>query len=162
MTPMRKALAVFAVATLGLWGCAEGPAGRQANLERTKTLESRNAKLEEDYRTANALRDQLKKKLAVVEADQAQLQQELDQMKAAARERDLLRQEATRLKLAVKERDELRQEVKVRVGEREALQNQFETFRKSIRELLGQVDAAAAPNTNQPAAAANPSLPPKG
>lgn len=162
MTPMRKALAVLAVATLGLWGCAEGPASRQASLERTRALESRNAKLEEDYRTANALRDQLKKKLTVVEADQAQLQQELDQLKAAARERDLLRQEAVRLKSAVKERDELRQEVKVRVGEREALQNQFETFRKSIRELLGQVDAAAAVNGNQPAASASPVLSPKG
>jgi hypothetical protein len=142
MNQFNKALAVLAVATLGLWGCAEGPAGRIANAERTKALELRNAKLEEDFRAASASREQFRKQLAVIEAERTSIQQELDQ-----------------LKLAAKERDALRQEVKVRAGEREALQNQFDQFRKNIRELLGQADAAAAASpSGQPLTSAVPTL----
>jgi chromosome segregation ATPase len=151
MTKTSKALAVLAVATLGLWGCAEGPASRTANLERAKALEARNAKLEEEYRTAKALREQLNKKLTTVEAEHAALQEELNQIRqASAKDREALRQEVNQLKAAARERDELRREVKVRAHERDALQNQFEQFRKNIRELLGQVDAAALATPAQP------------
>lgn len=128
MKPFHKAFAVFAVATLGLWGCAEGPASRHAQQERAKALEVRNAKLEEDYRAAAAAREQTKKKVAALESERAQLQQELDL-----------------LRVAVKERDDLRLEVKAKTGERDALHQQFEQFRKGIRELLGQMDNAALP-----------------
>jgi hypothetical protein len=146
MNPFNKVLAVLAVATLGLWGCAEGPSGRSVNIERTKALEARNTKLEEELRAAQAGREQAKKKLAVLEAERALLQQELDQTK-----------------LAAKERDALRQEVKARAGEREALQNQFDQFRKSIRELVGQADAAAvgSPSGQPVTSAADPLTPGK-
>jgi septal ring factor EnvC (AmiA/AmiB activator) len=141
MMPFNKAFAILAVASLGLWGCAEGPTNRAANAERTKALEACNAKLEQDYRAAASNRDQLKKKLATAEAERVLVQQELEQLKQAA-----------------KERDQLRQEVKVRLGEREAVQNQFDQFRKGIRELLGQMDAAAAPTTGQPLTSVNPAV----
>jgi chromosome segregation ATPase len=123
-------LAILVVASIGLWGCARGPASGPGSVERIRALESKNAKLEDDFRAAAAARDQLKKKLTAAEEQRAQLGQQLDQLQSLSRERD-----------------ELRQQVTARTGERDALQNQIEQLRKSIRGLLGQVDAVVIPLT---------------
>ncbi len=121
MTRANKALVVMVVALLGLWGCAQGPASNgAASLERIRALEGKCTKLEDDYRAVAAARDQLRKKLAAAEEDRARLQQDVNQKQAL-----------------IKERDELRQQ-------RDAVQAQYDQFRRGIRNLLGQAEATAA------------------
>jgi uncharacterized coiled-coil DUF342 family protein len=126
MTRASKALVIAVVATLGLWGCARGPAGGSAGAERIKALESKNAKLEEECCATTAARQELQRQVAALEKQRAQAQRQLDEIQSLT-----------------KERDGLRQQVEARTGERDALQAQFEQFRKGIRSLLGQADASA-------------------
>ena len=112
MTRAQKALAIMVVATLGLWGCAQehrnGPGSA-----RLKALESKNAKLQNDFRAVVAARDQMRKKLIAAEEQKVRLSQQLEEIQAITRERD-------------------------------AIQNQFDQFRKGIRSLLGQADTFSA------------------
>ena len=134
MTRAKPALVALIVAVIGSWGCARSTTGHASpHLDRLKILEAKNAKLEEDFRTAAATREQLRKKLAAAEAQQRQLRTELDEQ----------------VQKLTQERDELRHNVAQRTGERDAMSNQYEQFRKSIRELLGQAEAAI-PRPEQP------------
>ena len=54
---------------------------------------------------------------------------------------------------AATERDALKAEVKARTGERDTLQSQYDTFRKTLREMLGTADTAVG-KLNLPAPAA--------
>jgi TolA-binding protein len=85
-----------------------------------------------------AARDQLRKKLAAADEERARLEQELEQQQAI-----------------LKERDELRQQLGIRTSERDAIQAQYDQFRKNIRALLGQAESAAA-TTGQPVSSAKP------
>ncbi len=128
MTRANKALVVLVVAALGLYGCAQGPSSpNAAGGDRVKALEGKLAKLEEDYKAVTTARDQVRKKLAEAEEQRIKAQQDLEQQQTAAG----------------KERDDLRQELNTRTGERDALQTQFDGFRKGVRSLLNQADAAA-------------------
>jgi septal ring factor EnvC (AmiA/AmiB activator) len=124
MTRANQALVILLVAALGLWGCAQGPANANGA---AKALEGKLAKLEEEYRAVTSARDQVRKKLAEAEEQRIKAQQDLEQLRAAN----------------AKEREELRQELSQRTGERDALQGQFEQFRKGVRSLLNQADSAA-------------------
>jgi septal ring factor EnvC (AmiA/AmiB activator) len=126
MNSANRALIVFVVATLGIWGCARGPAAGSGSAERIRALEAKIARLEDDFRGAATARDQFRRKLAAAEEVQAQLRQEVEQ-----------------LQVVVKERDDLRIQVKARTGERDVLQGQYDQFRKGLRDLLGQAEAAA-------------------
>jgi septal ring factor EnvC (AmiA/AmiB activator) len=131
MIRAKRALAVLVVASLGLWGCAQGPGNGTVTVERVRALETKSAKLEDDFRAAVTVRDQLKKKLVALEEQRQQMEKQVEQLQQAARERE-----------------ELRQQLTARTGERDNVQTQFEQFRKNIRNLLGQVEAA---NTDVPA-----------
>lgn len=135
MTRADKTLALLVVALLGIWGCAQGPSGQSASAEKIKALESRVVKLEDDFRAATSARDQLRRKLAATEEERQQL---------------------------VKEREDLQKQVVTRVGERDRLQSQYDQFRKNIRELLGQAEAAAAPASGTSTAVATTSAPQTG
>lgn len=131
MTRIDKLFALVLLAALGAWGCSQGPAGR-SGAQQVKSLESRLAKLEDDFRATAAARDQLRSRLAATEGQRQRLE---------------------------KERDELKVQVANRTIERDHLQGQFEQFRKGIRELLGQAEAAAAgvaPPVTAAAAPVNP------
>ena len=78
-----KALIVFAVAALGLWGCGR-PSGQAAMAERLKQLEAKCGKLEEDYRAVASARDQARKKLAAVEEERNNLLKEQEIAKIVA------------------------------------------------------------------------------
>lgn len=114
---MKRILNTFAVivALAGLWGCAQGPSAAQ--VERLKALESKAARLEADFRTAATARDQFRQSLTQAE-DQIQ-----------------------KLQLVVKERDELQVALKVKTSERDQVSAQYESFRKTIRDLVGQAEA---------------------
>jgi septal ring factor EnvC (AmiA/AmiB activator) len=120
-----KVLGFLLVALLGAYGCAKGP-GSAASTESNSTTTVKAQKLEEDYRAAIAARDQLRQKLVAAEEQQAKAQRELEQARAAA---------AT-------EREALKNELKARTGERDAVNAQFETFRKNLKDLLGNADTA--------------------
>jgi septal ring factor EnvC (AmiA/AmiB activator) len=121
MTRFQRALGVFAVAAIGLWGCSQGP-NASSSSERIKSLEAKSARLEEDYKTAAAARDQFRRKLSANDEALAQLQRDLDSLRAAARERE--------------------EALKARTAERDQLQVQYDGFRKNLRELLGQAEAS--------------------
>ena len=137
MSQAQKALSVLVVACLGLWGCARGAANGHASAERIRALENKIAKLEDDFRSVVANRDQLRKQLATAEQEQTRLGQEVEKLQAA-----------------VRERDDLRLQIVTRTNERDAVQSQFEQFRKGIRALLGQADAAAGVNPSSIASGA--------
>jgi len=143
MSGANKALCVLVVVTLGLWGCAQGPANSPVSAERIRALETKIAQLEDDFRAAVVVRDQLKKKLTAVEEERTQLGQQVEQLQAVA-----------------KERDELRQQLTVRTTERDTIQGQFEQFRKGIKALLGQAELTSGPSA-APATAVVEALPGK-
>jgi chromosome segregation ATPase len=133
----KQVLVLMILGSLGLWGCAQAPGS--ANAERIKALESKIAKLEEDFKSAVSVREQYRRKLASAEEDKTQLSQQVEQLQAV-----------------VKERDDLRRQLVVRTSERDSIQQQFHEFRKGIRTLLGKVEtpssqpvtSAAAPTTS--------------
>ncbi len=129
MSKIQKALAVLFVATLGIWGCAQGSAG-SASADRLKALEAKANRLEEDFRSATAARDQLRKKLATAEETVSQLRQEIEQLTAV-----------------VKERDDLKAQLKSRTDERDLLSTNFDQFRKNLKDLLGKTEATLSKGT---------------
>jgi seryl-tRNA synthetase len=131
MSRANKALVVLVVAALGLWGCAQGPAN---SAEKIKALEGKISDLEQDYQAAASARDAIKKKLATFEEEQAKKHQEFGHQK-----------------------EDLLQQVAARTAERDAAQMQFEQFRKRLRNLLGQAEAAIAVPA-PPAAASSASI----
>jgi uncharacterized coiled-coil DUF342 family protein len=133
MIRFEKALVLAVIGALGLWGCAKGPSGNVA-AEKTKALEQKLSKLEEDFRVVAATRDQARQRLTAVEEQRTQLEKEV-----------------TRLKGTVKERDELRKQLASRTTERDTLQAQYDQFRRAIRDLVGQAETAAGPALSRPA-----------
>ncbi len=127
MMRFHKALIVVFVASLGLWGCTQGPANGSASVERIRALESKTAKLEDDYRAAATARDQFRKKLAEADARHAQ--------------------QAEQLQALNKEKEDLQQQLAGRTNERNALQAQYEQFRNSLKDLLGRAEASLNPPT---------------
>jgi chromosome segregation ATPase len=126
MTTRNRFLIILVIASLGLWGCAQGPASGTASAERLRALENKLAKVESDFRSVSATRDQLRKKLTAVEDEKAQLAQQVEQLLAV-----------------VKERDSLRKQLTSRTAERDTVQSQFDAFRKGIKSLLGQAELSA-------------------
>src|SRR5688500_18577446 len=117
MTRATRAIAVLFVALVGFWGCAQSPSA-VAQAERIKTLESTYARLASDFRAAAGSRDDFRYKLTKAE-DHIQ-----------------------KLQLVVKERDELKVQVKVRTTERDQIVAQYDQFRKTIRDLVGQAESS--------------------
>jgi hypothetical protein len=149
MSRASKILTVLVVVALGLWGCARGPANRAGQTERARALEGRCAKLERDYRTVAAARDQARKQATSLEEDNARLQKELGEQTARAKDRAEL---ARQLRLVRNDRDALRRELGERTNQRDSLQQQVndtqterdramarhQRLRKGLLELIGQ------------------------
>lgn len=122
MSSPKKSLAFLVLSTVGIWGCAQ----ESGTADRVKALESTNAQLENDFRTATAARDQARKRLAAVEEHFSLQVNELQ----------------LQIQALGKERDELELQLTLRTAERDSMVGQYEQFRKGIRELLGQAEAA--------------------
>jgi chromosome segregation ATPase len=131
----KALLLLLVVVTLGLWGCAQG-SGPAPGSARMRDLESRHAKLEEDYRGAVAARDQARKELEALEQERTALQQQLEQ--------------------ANKDREDLRQQVAARAGERDNLQASLIQLGKDLHSLAGRIDAAAGVHVSPPVTTATP------
>lgn len=127
MMRTSHAIALMFVFMVGLWGCSRGPSAATL-AERIKTLEAKCSRLESDFRAAAATRDQLR----------VQLTQSEDQV--------------VKLQQVVKERDELKTQLTLKISERDQVASQFDAFRQSLRELVGQAEAASLrfPNNDTP------------
>jgi hypothetical protein len=124
MTRTQTILALLAVVVVA-WGCGKTPTGQPA-ANNNKSLEARVAKLEKDLKAAQTHASDLDAKF---------------------------RAEQARGQAIEKERDALRADLTARTTERDTLQVQFDGFRKNLKDLLGQVEAArAAPATSAPTA----------
>jgi septal ring factor EnvC (AmiA/AmiB activator) len=119
MNRTQKVTGFLFVALLGVYGCAKGPVADGGN---KAASDAKVQRLEEDFRAAAAARDSFRQKLTQAEERQTALQ----------------RQIAT----ATVERDGLKAEVKARVTERDALQAHYDTFRKNIKDLIGQAESS--------------------
>jgi len=134
MTRISVLAIVVGACMLTVCGCTQGP-NRAALAERIKTLETKMTRLNEDLRSVTAGRDQFRQDLTKAE--------ELIQ----------------KLQLVVKERDELKVQLKSRIAERDQVVGQYEQFRNTVREVVGQADAAALRFPNGELVTINLSLP---
>jgi septal ring factor EnvC (AmiA/AmiB activator) len=121
----HRAATVFLVAVFGLWGCSKAPINSVADsgsAEKLKTVESKLTKLEDEFRIANSTRDQLRKKLYEAEETQKQQQAQLDSLKESLKAKD--------------------EAISKRTTERDQLNNQYEAFRKNVKDLLFKAEEA--------------------
>ena len=139
---MPRAYKIFGflfVTLVGVFGCAKAPTTSASG---STVSAARIDQLEEDYRRAIAARDQFRQKLSAAEELASKTKKELEQQL-----------EQTRA-----ERETLKAEVKTRTGERDAVQGQYENFRKTLRDMLGSADTAMNKLNLQPPAPAVSSL----
>jgi chromosome segregation ATPase len=169
---IKTALVIF-LATLGLWGCSQSYE-TVSTKARIKDLESRNAKLEDDYQTAIAECVQLRKKLTSAldagnqwRTDYTQLSEQHNTM---LQEHDQIVSHFNALKQAnsqlttrftafeskhsdletrfaqmVKERDQLLERNNLCIGERDALQAQLVSLSRDLQSWIGRLEKV---NTN--------------
>jgi uncharacterized coiled-coil DUF342 family protein len=142
---MSKVSPLFLVVVLccsaGMYGCTQQKNGAAG--AKLRDLETRFAKLEEDYRTIAASAEATRKKLNRIEAEKNELTKEVEELRPIVPERDELR----------KERDDLRKQLVTRTGERDNAQAQLTQFRQDLHDLITRVDAAL---NNAPAAHGTP------
>jgi peptidoglycan hydrolase CwlO-like protein len=147
MNRAGKLLTILAVAALGLWGCAKGPANPGDQAGELHKLEKKCATLEKDYRALAAARDEATKKAAALEEESKELKKQLGAQKAQVQKE----QEAQQL--LAKERDDLRRQTEARTNERDALQVRCDRLKKGLQNLIGQDEAyLAAPPQTPPSA----------
>lgn len=130
MNASVKAIAFLAVALLGLYGCARPPLSSEDRTTREKIQ-----KLEAENQTIVAARDQYREKSEAIEKQNEAISQELAELRAAA----------------ARETSSLAEQLKSRTAERDTLQVQYDGFRKTIKELIGQAEASL-PSSQEPLA----------
>ena len=136
MNRARNSLVVLLVAAVGVWGCSQANPGQSAaQADQIRALQAKCNKLEDDYKSAAAARDQARKRVATLEEERAAVDEQVAQ----------LQKQVEAGKLVVKERDDLRQQIDSRTGERDQLQAGCDKLKKGLQTLLGQDDALAAP-----------------
>ena len=143
MTRLLMRAGLVAVLLAGGAGCGRSPA---PPADRTDALETKAARLEDDFRSAAAARDAFRQKLTAAEQSAADLRRQhadlthqLDAARqSAARDRDTL---TAQLAARAAERDAAAAQATARTTERDAATAQVETIRKGLRELIGQADA---------------------
>jgi chromosome segregation ATPase len=118
-------LVLMLFSSLSLWGCTHQKNG--ATNSKIRDLETRHSKLEEDYRVVVAANDSNRKKIANIEAQRAELAQQVEELKAIAQERD-----------------ELKKSLATRTGERDNAQSQLSQFSRDLQALASRAEAAVA------------------
>lgn len=151
MNRSHKALGFLLVTLVGAWGCSKAPTG-VAQAEKNPSLEAKAKRLDEDFRAAAAARDQFRQrllaaeeKLTAAENRASQLQLQFDEARAG-------------LSSTAVERDALKADLKARTTERDNLASQYDSFRKDIKNLLGQAETSLK-NPSNPVSPASPPPP---
>jgi chromosome segregation ATPase len=140
MTQSCKAMIVLLVAALGLWGCARTSTPHwSAHAERIRSLEAKCVKMEDEYRGVVSTRDQMRKHLASLEAENIRLDKTRQDLTGELEQARTLQQEVEQLKKLVESR----------TSERDLLQVRCERLKKGLQSLIGQDETpAAAPATS--------------
>ena len=122
MSRSHHAVGVLLVAVFGLWGCSRAPSADSgsATAEKLKAVETKLARLEDDFRAAASARDQLNKKLIAAEEARTALLTQVD-----------------RLGKDLKAKDE---QVATRTAERDQAAGQFKSLKDELRELLTKAE----------------------
>jgi chromosome segregation ATPase len=142
----RALVVVMLTSVLGMWGCTQNGASPSAS-SRLRELEAKTARLEDDFKSVSAARDQARTKLANAEEQRLLLTAQLEAL--------------------TRERDEFKAQSKNRTAERDNLQSQLAQFGRDLKSLLTKVDEAAlstggqAPAISAPTVEVAPTLPSK-
>jgi TolA-binding protein len=115
MPRSHQAVGLAIVLLIGLWGCSRAPSANSdsATAEKLKAVETKLAKLEEDFRAVASARDQLNRKLTAAEG------------------------QVDRLNKDVKAKDDL---IQTRTAERDQVTVQYKTLRDGIKDLLAKTE----------------------
>ena len=128
MSCSRHAVGVLLVAVFGLWGCSRAPSadgGSTATAEKLRAVETKLARLEDDFRAAASARDQLGKKLVAAEEARTALLTQVDRMGKDLKAKD--------------------EEVAARTAERDQAAGQFKALKDELRELLTRAENGMKP-----------------
>ena len=129
MSRSRHAAGVLLVTLFGLWGCSRAPSadtgGSAATAEKLRAVETKLARLEDDFRAASAARDQLSKKLIAAEEARTALVLQVD-----------------RLGKDLKAKDE---QIGQRTAERDQAAGQFRALKDELRELMAKAENGMRP-----------------
>ena len=125
MTRTVKILLVLGLTVFGVWGCSKGSTGSTADKSNN---EAKVAKLEDELKSTASARDTFRAKLAAME--------------------EQLNTETARGVALQNERDVGLANLKAKSLERDQVQTQFDSFRKNIKELLGQTEAVQVSNVS--------------
>jgi septal ring factor EnvC (AmiA/AmiB activator) len=122
MSRSRQAVGICIVALFGIWGCSRTPSadGNAATAEKLKAVETKLARLEDDFRAAASARDQLSKKLIAAEEARTALHGQVERLIRESKAKDA--------------------EIATRTTERDQLSGQYKMFREGIREWLAKAD----------------------
>lgn len=124
----RRATGALVLTVLGLWGCSRAPSdGGSAQAEKLKAVETKLARLDDDFRAAASARDQLHKKLQASDEARTALTAQVERLTREGKAKDDL----------LKVRDE---QVAARTAERDQVTGQYKAFRDGLRELLAKAD----------------------
>lgn len=118
-----KVLLIVGLTVFGVWGCGKSGVATTEGQSNTAKI----AKLEEDVKATAAARDTFRQKLAQAE--------------------EQLRAETARSAAMQKERDGLSAQLKEKGQEFKELQAQYDSFRKNLKDLIGQAEVALAPKS---------------
>jgi chromosome segregation ATPase len=128
MSRSRQAVGILIVALFGLWGCSRAPSadsGSNATAEKLKAVETKLARLEDDFRAAASARDQLSKKFIAAEEARTELQGQV-----------------TQLTKEVKAKDE---QLANRTAERDQVAAQHKVLKDGLKDLLSKMEPEAKP-----------------
>ena len=134
-------VAVFMLGAFGVWGCGQQKTG--AISAKITELETRHAKLEDEYRTLQANHDQTRKKLNQIENQRTLLESEKSDLNG-------------QLDKVGTERETLRKQLAQRTQERDAAQANLTQFSKDLQALAGRVESAVNGNSPSPNATVIP------
>ena len=134
-------VAMFGLCAMGLWGCGQQKAG--AINTKVRELETRHAKLEDDFRTLQATHEQMREKLSEAETQRGALEKQKTELTA-------------NLDGVILERENLRKQMTQRTQERDHAQTNLMQFSKDLQNLASRVDAAVNSSPQSPSAAIIP------
>jgi chromosome segregation ATPase len=129
MSRSRQAVGVLIVALFGLWGCSRAPSadgGSNATAEKLKAVETKLARLEDDFRSAASARDQLSKKLIAAEEARTALQGQVAQMTKEVKEKD--------------------EQLAARTAERDQVSGQHKVLKEGLKDLLSRMEPEVKPD----------------
>ena len=129
---------ILAAGFCAAWGCGQSPTAGSGN----KSLEQRVAKLEQDLKAVEKDRDAAKTQAA------------------AAEER--ARKQTEHAQAVEKERDALALSLKAKTAERDEAQAKLDTFKKGLKDLLGDMEKSTAAPPANPGATSSVLASPRG